>query len=159
MNRFTISLDDQLARQFDTLIADKGYANRSEAVRDLIRYGLGRASIGGLGARGEEAICIASVSYVYDHREPAVTARVLGLKHTHHDLVINTQYTPLDHHDCLETVILRGPVPSVRHCADHLTSLRGVRHGNVHLVLLTQAEEEMQTHGHASVHRHLSPVN
>lgn len=158
MNRFTISLDDQLARQFDTLIADRGYGNRSEAVRDLIRYGLGRANAGGLGSHCLDAICIATVSYVYDHREPAVTNRVLDFKHGHHGLVMNTQYTPLDHHDCLETVILRGQVSDVRAFADRLTTLRGVRHGNVHLVLLEDSPD-VRMPGVAARHDQPAPVN
>lgn len=158
MNRFTISLDDQLARQFDTLIADRGYGNRSEAVRDLIRYGLGRANAGGLGNHCPDAVCIASVSYVYDHREQAVSNRVLEFKHGHRALVMNTQYTSLDHHDCLETVILRGPVVEVRAFADRLTSLRGVRHGNVHLVLLEESPEA-QSHAHPHGQAQAAPVN
>ena len=165
MQRFTISLDDALAVQFDRLIADKGYVNRSEAVRDLIRSRLGSDTLGqadpGAGRGGKKAPletwCVASVSYVYDHHEQTVTSRVLGLQHDHHDLVITSLHTHLDHDHCLETVVLRGPTAAVQACAQQLVALRGVRHGNIHLVPLV-ANGHRHQHGGAA-HTHFSPLN
>ncbi|MDQ8000924.1 MAG: nickel-responsive transcriptional regulator NikR [Pseudomonadota bacterium] len=167
MQRFTISLDDALAQQFDAFIAEQGYDNRSEAVRDLIRSRLGRASLGAAdgpaqatGARkgrGEAPWCVANVSYVYDHHEQTVTARVLDLQHDHHDLVITSLHTHLDHDHCLETVVLRGPTPAVQACAQQLVALRGVRHGNIHLVPLGAAGRAHAHGGHA--HTHFRPLN
>ncbi len=161
MQRFTISLDDELALQFDALIAQTGYGNRSEAVRDLIRSRLDSASLGGtaLGARrhGTDGNwCVASVSYVYDHHEQTVTSRVLDLQHDHHDLVITSLHTHLDHDNCLETVVLRGPTVAVRECAERLVALRGVRHGNVHLVPL-EFDGGKHSHDSTGSHRHLKP--
>ncbi|MDP9607260.1 nickel-responsive transcriptional regulator NikR [Variovorax sp. NFACC27] len=102
MERFTISLDDELARQFDAFIAGKGYGNRSEAVRDLIRSRLGSATLDKPSKR-PAAWCVANVSYVYDHHEHTVTSRVMDLQHDHHDLVITSLHTHLDHDHCLET--------------------------------------------------------
>ena len=165
MQRFTISLDDELARQFDELIADKGYVNRSEAIRDLIRSQLGNAKLGtgvrtGLRKGSPTAKwCIASVSYVYDHHEQTVTTRVLDLQHDHHDLVVTSLHTHLDHDQCLETVVLRGPTAAVQTCAQQLVALRGVRNGNIHLVPLA---EESRAHRHSgadpAAHRHLHPM-
>lgn len=157
MHRFTISLDDDLAAQFDALIADKGYVNRSEAVRDLIRSQLGSVTLR-QPAREKSGWCVASVSYVYDHHEQVVTSRVLDLQHDHHDLVITSLHTHLDHDHCLETVVLRGPMAAVQACADQLVALRGVRHGNVHLVPL-DGSGERHSHGHGKGHAHLKPHN
>lgn len=156
MQRFTISLDDQLAQQFDTLIADKGYVNRSEAVRDLIRGQLGAVSLSQALAKW----CVASVSYVYDHHEHPVTARVMDLQHEHHDLVVTSLHTHLDHAHCLETVVLRGATASVQACAEQLIALRGVRHGNIHLVPLNE-EDHGHHHAHtpADRHTHLKPIS
>ena len=156
MQRFTISLDDELAAQFDAFIAAKGYVNRSEAVRDLIRSRLGSASLDKPAAKRSNW-CVANVSYVYDHHEQTVTTRVLDLQHDHHDLVITSLHTHLDHDHCLETVVLRGPTTAVRACAEQLVALRGVRHGNVHLVPLDAGESH--AHGNAKPHRHLKPLN
>ncbi|MDR6524381.1 CopG family nickel-responsive transcriptional regulator [Variovorax paradoxus] len=156
MERFTISLDDELAQQFDEFIADKGYGNRSEAVRDLIRSRLGSATLD-QPSKGAAAWCVANVSYVYDHHEHTVTARVMDLQHDHHDLVITSLHTHLDHDHCLETVVLRGPVDAVKTCAEQLVALRGVRHGNVHLVPLDVGEQH--SHGKSKPHRHFKPMN
>lgn len=157
MERFTISLDDDLARQFDALIEASGYANRSEAVRDLIRSRLGSATLAQSVSKAQPSWCIATVSYVYDHHEHAVSGRVMNLQHDHHDLVISSMHTHLDHDHCLETVVLRGPVAAVQACAEQLVALRGVRHGNVHLVPLGPTDEH--SHGASKPHRHFRPVN
>lgn len=156
MERFTISLDDELAQQFDEFIAAKGYGNRSEAVRDLIRSRLGSATLD-QSSKDSAAWCVANVSYVYDHHEHTVTARVMDLQHDHHDLVITSLHTHLDHDHCLETVVLRGPVDAVKTCAEQLVALRGVRHGNVHLVPLDVGEPH--SHGKSKPHRHFKPMN
>jgi CopG family nickel-responsive transcriptional regulator len=158
MQRFTISLDDGLALEFDQLIADKGYVNRSEAVRDLLRSALGSATLDTAPRKGKAAWCVANVSYVYDHHERTVTSRVLDLQHEHHDLVITTLHTHLDHDHCLETVVLRGPTAAVQACAEQLVALRGVRHGNVHMVPLDVIGER-HAHGTAGAHTHHKPRN
>lgn len=164
MQRFTISLDDALAGQFDAFIADQGYVNRSEAVRDLIRARLGEAvlDVPSAEARGGRApaSCVANVSYVYDHHEQTVAARVMDLQHDHHDLVVTSLHTHLDHHHCLETVVLRGPTAAVQAFAQQLVALRGVRHGNIHLVPLA---ETGRAHRHgldtSGPHRHYTPLS
>lgn len=155
MQRFTISLDDDLASGFDRLIGLRGYVNRSEAVRDLIRERLGSTLLDSSKAKW----CVASVSYVYDSHEQTVITRLLDLQHQHHDLVVSSQRTPLDHHNCLETVVLRGPSAAVQACAGQMTALRGVRNGQVHAVALAM---EGHSHRHSPAapapHRHLRPV-
>ncbi|MBB3182057.1 nickel-responsive transcriptional regulator NikR [Variovorax sp. Sphag1AA] len=159
MQRFTISLDDELAHQFDTLIAAKGYENRSEAVRDLIRSRLGGAEGQTTSTGPKPKWCVANVSYVYDQHDQTVTTRVLGLQHQHHDLVMSSVRTHLDHHHCIEATVLRGPAKEVRAIADQLIALRGVRHGQVHLILL-DSDHKPHRHAHGgSAHTHLTPVN
>lgn len=156
MERFTISLDEELATEFDRLIAVRGYVNRSEAVRDLIRERLGSALLDANKAK----FCVATVTYVYDHHEQTVTARLMDLQHEHHDMVVSSLHTHLDHANCLETVILRGATAAVQDCASQLIALRGVRHGQVHLLALAQ---EGRPHRHPDTaphaHSHFKPVN
>jgi len=159
MQRFTISLDDELAHQFDAFIAEKGYVNRSEAVRDLIRSRLGGAVPDERAPAAQAKWCVANLSYVYDHHDQTVTMRVLDLQHAHHDLVVTSVRTHLDHHHCVETAVLRGAVKDVRALADKLIALKGVRHGQVHMVLLdTDRKPHRHEHG-GSAHTHLSPLN
>jgi CopG family nickel-responsive transcriptional regulator len=156
MQRFTISLDDDLAASFDELIAARGYVNRSEAVRDLIRERLGNATLDTRAAK----FCVANVSYVYDHHEQQVTSRVMALQHEHHDLVVSSLHTHLDHNHCLESVVLRGPTAAVQACAQQLVALRGVRHGQMHLVPLAEENTgHRHAHSHGAGHKHLTPLS
>ncbi len=145
MERFTISLDDELARQFDAYLAAKGYSQRSEAVRDLIRERLERERL----ADGEGGHCVASLTYVYNHHQLDLAARLADVQHDHHDLTLATQHVHMDHDNCLETVLLRGPVQAVRAFAESVIAERGVRHGKLHMIPVAVEEG-----GHHHVHSH-----
>lgn len=156
MQRFTISLDDALALQFDALIVSRNYSNRSEAVRDLLRGQIDEAHL-----RPVDAVwCVATINYVYDHHDKVVAERVLSLQHEHHDLVISSMHVHLDHADRLETVVLRGPTRAVRLFSQTLVALRGVRHGNIHLVPLDEERgSHKHEHGLKTRHVHLKPLS
>ena len=130
MDRFTISLSPELATAFDELIAERGYTSRSEAVRDILRREL-QAS---LARRDERGLCVASLSYVYDHHQRSLAERLTELQHNHHELTVASMHAHLDHDNCLETALLRGPVRDVRTFADALIAERGVRNGHLNLV-------------------------
>ncbi|WP_079432630.1 nickel-responsive transcriptional regulator NikR [Zoogloea sp. LCSB751] len=147
MERFTISLDEDLAREFDALIAARGYSNRSEAVRDILRAQLESNRL----AREEAGHCIANLSYVYNHHERELAERVTHDQHEHHDLCVATLHAHLDHDNCMESVILRGPTAEVRAFADALIAKPGIRHGALNLVT---AEFGAQSHTHGHSHPH-----
>ncbi|MEI8298076.1 MAG: nickel-responsive transcriptional regulator NikR [Pseudomonadota bacterium] len=154
MERFTISLDDELARDFDAFIAARGYGNRSEAVRDLIRARL-ELEVGEQGT----GHCVASLSFVYNHHERELAERLAEHQHAHHDLTVASLHVHLDHENCLESVILQGPVGAVRTLAGQLTAEPGVRHGALNLVSVERGNHH--THapyvaGHEP-HVHLKP--
>ena len=151
MQRFTISLDDTLAREFDRLIAERGYGNRSEAVRDLLRTQLDRQRE----TANPKTACVATLSYVYNHHERELAERLMALQHEHHDLTVSAMHAHLDHEHCIETVILRGPAQAVRRFADSVIAERGVRHGALNLVVADAAHEHR--HADGTVHRHLKP--
>jgi CopG family nickel-responsive transcriptional regulator len=156
MQRFTISLDDHLAAHFDDFIALKGYVNRSEAVRDLLRERLDRVQL--QVKKGQP--CMATVSYVYDDLDQTVSMRILTLQHDHHDFVISNMRTQLAHSDCMETVVLKGEMSAVLKLAEQLIASRGVRHGNVHVVpLVVTKEVHSHTHNLQKKHTHLKPIS
>ena len=153
MERFTISLDESLASQFDQLIADRGYSNRSEAVRDLIR-----GAIEGDRQRAKPSgHCVANLSYVFNHHERELAERLTSLQHDHHDLTVAAMHTHLDHENCLETVILKGATTEVRQFADALIAERGVRHGKLNLIAL-EAEQHHAHDEHGEAHVHYRPA-
>lgn len=155
MERITISMDDDLARQFDTLIAERGYKNRSEAMRDLVREALEQAHL----RRDAAAQCVGALTYVYNHHERELSRRLTSAQHDHHHLTLATLHVHLDHDNCLETAILQGPGGEVRAFAEALTASTGVRHGHLHMVPVAIAAEthhhaEDHEPGHSHLHRH-----
>ena len=150
MDRFTISLDENLATAFDELIKDRGYATRSEAVRDILRTHLQHSRE----QRDSKGACVANLSYVYNHHERELAERLAYIQHEHHDLTISTMHAHLDHDQCLETVMLKGSITQVREFAQQIIAERGVRHGQLNLVSVEFSKPH--SHGGAS-HRHLKP--
>ena len=150
MDRFTISLDVNLATAFDELIKERGYATRSEAVRDILRTHMQASRE----QRDSKGSCVANLSYVYNHHERELSERLASLQHDHHDMTISTMHAHLDHEQCIETVMLKGPVSQVREFAEAIIAERGVRHGQLNLVSV----ELGKSHSHGgSAHRHLKP--
>ena len=142
MERFTISLDEPLAREFDDLIRRRGYANRSEAVRDMLR----RELEGDRLERDEAPHCVAALSYIYDHHERQLAERLTDMQHHAHDLVVSSMHVHLDHDHCLEALILRGDTADTRRFADQLASERGVRHALLNLIPADVEAAGLHTH-------------
>ena len=152
LERVTISLDDSLLAEFDRYIARKGYQNRSEAVRDLVRDRL-EADRPEDAAAGYSVGC---VSYVYNHHQRDLAQRLANAQHGHHDVVLSSLHVHLDHDDCLEVTLLRGPTPEVRDFAEALVAETGVRHGRIALTAVEVAgasHRHAHEHGHSHVHR------
>jgi CopG family nickel-responsive transcriptional regulator len=143
MQRITITLDDELVASLDRLIALHGYQNRSEAIRDLVRAGMAQLQ---QQADGPQA-AIAALVYVYDHRERQLAKRLTGAFHDHHDLSVASLHVHLDHDNCMEVAVLRGPLRDLHDIARHVVAERGVRHG--HLVTVP-VEFQEQSHGHGA---------
>jgi CopG family nickel-responsive transcriptional regulator len=150
MDRFTISIDESLAAAFDELIKQRGYTTRSEAVRDILRTHLQQNTE----KRDNRGSCVANLSYVYNHHERELAERLTSIQHAHHDLTVSTTHAHLDHDQCIETVLLKGPVKRVRQFAEEMIAERGVRHGSLNLVNV----ELGPSHSHGgSTHSHLKP--
>jgi CopG family nickel-responsive transcriptional regulator len=146
MKRLTMSLDDDLAEAFDALVKDRGYVNRSEAFRDVLRHDLGHKRL----LDRPDQPCVATLSYIYDHHKRQLASRLTDLQHSHHELTVSTMHAHLDHDHCIETVILRGRTDAVRAFAQTVIAQAGVTHGHLQLVPM----DERQAHGHA----HLAPA-
>jgi CopG family nickel-responsive transcriptional regulator len=158
MERITISIDKDLAAEFDRLIAKRGYKNRSEAVRDLVRSHLEAARA----SEDQDGHCVANLSYVFNHHERDLAERLTVLQHDHHDLTVATMHAHLDHDNCLESVILRGSTVAVRVFADAMKAERGVRHGQLNLVTVDFSGGHDHQHGYvprgkARAHIHMHP--
>ncbi|NLH98435.1 MAG: nickel-responsive transcriptional regulator NikR [Chthonomonadales bacterium] len=124
--RFTVSLPARLSAAFDQYLSRRDYPSRSEAVRDLIRDALIEEQWA-----SSVAEVAGTVTIVYDHHRRELTDRLTRLQHDYHDVVLSTTHVHLDHDNCLEVIILRGPVERVRAIGNRLMSIRGVKHGKM----------------------------
>lgn len=125
LKRFTVSMEENLLDDFDSYIQDRHYQNRSEALRDLIR--------GRIIEKEWEADkdVMGVISLVYDHHQHKLQEKVTELQHDSHHQIVSTTHVHMDHHNCLEVIIVRGKADEVRRLADSLIALRGVRNGNL----------------------------
>mgnify|MGYP000100214135 CR=1 FL=1 len=124
--RFSVSVPRDLARQLDQMTREKGYANRSQAVADLIRAGLveHRQNLGNQEIAG-------TITLVYDHHKQHVQATLTDIQHDHHEVIISTLHVHLDHHNCLEVLVVRGRAATIKKIADELIAAKGVKHGKL----------------------------
>jgi CopG family nickel-responsive transcriptional regulator len=151
MERITITIDDELLATVDALVERRGYPSRSEAIRELVR----EAAKNDYAAAGR-APCVATLTYVYDHGVRDLAQRLVNAQHDHHDLGIATTHIHFDHNSCLEVDILRGPVNAIQKFADSITTQRGVRHPNLHIIPLNVSPDRHRHDASAPDHDHTS---
>jgi len=132
--RFGISLDEKLLDSFDQLIEQKSCMNRSEAIRDLIRASLVEERLG-----SEDQEAVGTVTLVYNHHVRDLSDKLTEHQHSHHDQIISSLHVHLDAHNCLEVLIIRGAVKTIKRIANELIGVKGVKHGR--LVMTTTAED------------------
>jgi len=122
LTRFSISLDEDLVRQFDEKIEEDGCPTRSKAVGDLIRASLVQTEW----ATGEEIA--GSIVMVFDHHKPDLSKRLTAIQHDYHETILSTQHIHLDHDNCLETVMVRGRPEVVNELLRRLKAVKGLKH-------------------------------
>jgi CopG family nickel-responsive transcriptional regulator len=128
--RFGIAMEETLLGDFDKEIKQKGYANRSEAIRDLIRETLVKKEW----ASNKQVSGI--ISMVYNHHQRELVNKLLDAQHYYQHLIISTQHIHLDHHNCLEVIVTKGKAKDIQKIADKLKSVRGVKHVNVNMATM-----------------------
>ena len=124
--RFGISMDIRLLARFDQLIDEKGYSNRSEAIRDLIRDELVEQSW-----EEEDKETVGTITLVYDHEIRDLTEKLIDYQHQVHGAVISSLHVHLDKHNCLEVLVVKGKGREIKKVADRLIGTRGVKHGKL----------------------------
>lgn len=124
--RIGVALDSELLAQFDAYLERRKYANRSEGFRDLIRDAL----IGEKTGNAKQP-SVGTLTLVYDHHTRALSEKLTSMQHDHQDLVISTLHVHLDHHNCLEVLVLRGPAGRIRQFAEGIIATKGVQHGQL----------------------------
>ena len=128
LERIGVSLEDELLAKFDRLIAEKGYVNRSEAIRDLIRDALVQRSWSESDGREER---VAVVTLVYDHDSSSLAQKLAHIQHENHKAVVSALHVHMDEHNCLEVLVLRGRGADVLAMGEGLISTKGVKYGKL----------------------------
>jgi CopG family nickel-responsive transcriptional regulator len=147
LSRIGIALDSDLLKRFDRSNSRRGYTNRSEAFRDLIRDRLV-----GEQTAAPDATVVGTVTLIYDHHASGVSEKLTELQHAQHELVVSTSHAHLDHESCLEVLIVHGKSAQVEQFADRLIGLKGVQHGR--LVMTVPAHTLEHTHENGQKHTH-----
>jgi CopG family nickel-responsive transcriptional regulator len=126
LSRIGVAIDTELLDKFDQLIARRGYTNRSEAFRDLIRDALVEKSW-----EAPDSRVVGTVTIVYDHHVRLLNEKLTDLQHAHYHQILSTLHVHLDHDHCLEVLVVRGRAAEVRKIADSLIATKGVKHGRL----------------------------
>ena len=136
--RFGVAMDAELLARFDDRIGARGYANRSEALRDLVRGWLSDDHVDGGG------MAVATLTIVYDHHVRELSEKLTEMQHDLGERVVSTLHVHLDHDHCMEVIVLRGPAGQIQGAADRLLATKGVEHGK----LVATALPTAAGHGH-----------
>ena len=125
ITRFGVSIEPGLLKKFDRFLKEKGYDNRSEAIRDLVRKQLITET-----TQDDNALMLGTFTMVYDHHTGHLTEKLLDIQHDHTDEILTTTHIHIDHH-CLEILILKGKKGRLQHLSDTITALKGIKHGEL----------------------------
>lgn len=124
--RFGISMEKELLERLDQEIVKRGYPNRSEAIRDLIRNQLVEIDW----SRDEEEVA-GTITIIYNHHVKGLSDLLLELQHDHHAMIISVMHVHLEHDHCLEVMVIKGPAAEARELAGRLIGVKGVKHGKL----------------------------
>ena len=124
--RFGVSIEPDLLKKFDKVIKKKGYTNRSEAIRDIIRKDIIIEK-----NKDPNLESIGTLTMIYDHHAGNLTNRLLDLQHDHTKEILSTTHIHIDHHNCLEVLVLKGKTGNIKKLADNIKSLKGIKHGEL----------------------------
>ncbi|MBD3306266.1 nickel-responsive transcriptional regulator NikR [candidate division KSB3 bacterium] len=124
--RFGVSIDGRLLEKFDEMIAEKYYANRSEAIRDVIRDQLVEFAW----SKSHEDV-VGTLTLVYNHESRELSDKLIRLQHSHHAAIISTLHVHLDEHNCLEVLVMQGQSKEIKSLSEKLIGTKGVKHGKL----------------------------
>jgi CopG family transcriptional regulator, nickel-responsive regulator len=139
LSRTGVSLDEGLLNEFDRLITKRGYKNRSEAFRDLIREALLSETV------DLNRPVVGTLTLVYDHHVPNLSEKLTDAQHSAGAMVLAATHVHLDHHYCLEVIIMKGRSKEIQGIADRILALRGVELGKL---VLTNSGKDLKVAKH-----------
>jgi len=124
--RFGISMDNKLLNRLDQEIVKKGYPNRSEAIRDLIRNQLVELDW----SQDLEEVA-GTITIIYNHHVRGLSDLLLEIQHRYHHMIISVMHVHLEHEHCLEVLVIKGKANEAKDLANKLISIKGIKHGKL----------------------------
>ncbi len=140
LKRFGVSMEETLLAKFDRLITQRGYTNRSEAFRDLVREQLVEEDLQSVS--GE---VFGALVFVYDHHRRELDRKLADLQHDHYQTIISTAHVHVSHDQCLEVILMRGAAVTIQEIANRILSTKGVQHGKLTLTSSLHLTEHTHT--------------
>lgn len=123
--RVTISVEEPLLAQFEDYLSNNGYPTRSEAMKGLMRQAL-------VEQEWQKGTDVAgAISIVYDHHKRGTMDKLTDAQHDFGDLIVCTQHVHLDHHNCMEVIVVRGHAAKIRKLLSHMKSIKGIKHSSL----------------------------
>ena len=126
ITRFGISIEPDLLTKFDRMIKREGYVNRSEAIRDLIRKDLIKEK-----TLDPDSESIGTFTMIYDHHTGDLTNKLIDIQHDHHKEVLSTTHIHVDHHNCLEILVIKGKTKNIQKLAENIKAIKGIKYGEL----------------------------
>ncbi|UCH71665.1 MAG: nickel-responsive transcriptional regulator NikR [Thermoplasmatales archaeon] len=126
ITRFGVSIEPKLIEKFDRAIKKEGYTNRSEAIRDFIRKNLITEK-----NKDPNVKAIGTLTIIYDHHVRSLSDKLINLQHNHNNKILVTTHFHIDHHNCLEVIVLKGKIGDMKKLADNIIALKGIKHGEL----------------------------
>lgn len=125
--RFGVSMDEDLLKKFDKTIESRKYDSRSKALIDLIQETLKETHI------ASDKEIVGTITFVFDHHRRELSSKLTDIQHSYHELIVSSQHVHLNHHDCLEIVVLRGRFGVAKELADKIKATKGVEYASLNV--------------------------
>lgn len=125
--RFGVSMDEDLLKKFDQSIKNRKYSSRSKALIDLVQENLKEAQI------SSDKKIVGTITFVFDHHRRELTSKLTNIQHHYHELIVSSQHVHLNHHDCLEIVVLKGRFGEAKELADIIKATKGVEYASLNV--------------------------
>lgn len=125
LKRFGVSLEEDLLNSLDQFVSERQFPNRSQAIRHLVKKNIIREKW------EKNKVVAGAIVLVYDHHKRDLQTKSTDVQHNYHDLILSVQHVHLDHHNCLETIAVKGKAEELRKLADLLIAIKGIKHGEL----------------------------
>jgi CopG family nickel-responsive transcriptional regulator len=126
ITRFGVSIEPDLLKKFDKVIRKKGYTNRSEAIRDIIREKLIKEK-----SKDPNSETFGTLTIIYDHHTGNLTNKLIEIQHEHNKEILSNTHIHIDHNNCLEVLVLKGKTKNVEIFSDKIKSIKGIKNGEL----------------------------